>query len=220
MEIAGSMAYWNHSGRYQKEYEELSGKLVPAAGMCETVEGELLRAISKIYYDYFNNGFGNNWSGAWKFLENFSNVLNCNEELVGLAYWKRGIVCNSSTPEKFLDSLVDKVMKYVVSKNGSYTPNITDMWTLQEPDDGLGAYDEDEDHEASLKIAEPGPTKPEAALESKFEAICERCGNLLENKDETICSACKATSKVPVVEPPQGGYPVLAKYYDMRNKGI
>ena len=53
------MTYWNDDGKYQKAYNKLWKKLVPARGEAETVRGELLRAASKLYYDLFNNGLGN-----------------------------------------------------------------------------------------------------------------------------------------------------------------
>jgi hypothetical protein len=43
-------------------YNFLYDQLVPNDGPAEYLEGELLRAISRIHYDYLNNGFGNNWS--------------------------------------------------------------------------------------------------------------------------------------------------------------
>ena len=44
-------------------------KRVPPSGGCATLKGEIMRAAGRIHYDYYNNGFGNNWSGALNFLE-------------------------------------------------------------------------------------------------------------------------------------------------------
>lgn len=49
-------SYWDGSGAYQKEYKELYDKLVPSSGSSETLHGELIRAISCLFYDYCNNG--------------------------------------------------------------------------------------------------------------------------------------------------------------------
>lgn len=51
--------YWNETGAYQKEYNRLLKKLVPEKNEAETVHGELIRSMSRLYYDYFNNGNGN-----------------------------------------------------------------------------------------------------------------------------------------------------------------
>jgi len=49
-------SYWDESGAYQKEYKELYDKLVPSSGSSETLHGELIRAISRLFWDYCNNG--------------------------------------------------------------------------------------------------------------------------------------------------------------------
>ena len=52
-------SYWNETGIYQKEYDELYDTLVPDSGEAETINGELIRAVSILAYDYYNNGNGN-----------------------------------------------------------------------------------------------------------------------------------------------------------------
>ena len=59
--------YWNHQGRFQAEYDELI-KLMPAMGPAATVAGEMIRSVSRLGYDFYNNGMGNNTSGAVNFL--------------------------------------------------------------------------------------------------------------------------------------------------------
>jgi len=48
--------YWNDKGVYQTEFNELYKYLVPNCGDAPTIQGELLRVISRLNYDYFNNG--------------------------------------------------------------------------------------------------------------------------------------------------------------------
>ena len=50
------MKYWNEQGRYQQEYNTYWKALVPDTGEASTTEGEALRAITRIYYDVYNNG--------------------------------------------------------------------------------------------------------------------------------------------------------------------
>lgn len=52
-------SYWNNNGAYQKEGDELYEKLVPAEGAAETLHGELIRGINRLFYEYCNNGNGN-----------------------------------------------------------------------------------------------------------------------------------------------------------------
>jgi len=59
-----SQAYWDNNGKYQEQYEMAWEQLVPASGEAEDGWPEALRAISRIGYDYYNNGFGNLWQ-SW-----------------------------------------------------------------------------------------------------------------------------------------------------------
>ena len=48
--------YWMCSGKYQKDYDELWERLVPSRGNAATKAGEVLRAVSRIYYRWYNDG--------------------------------------------------------------------------------------------------------------------------------------------------------------------
>ena len=49
-------SYWNNNGKYNMEYENLWRRLVPAEGKASTVAGEVLRAVSRLYYRWYNDG--------------------------------------------------------------------------------------------------------------------------------------------------------------------
>lgn len=49
-------SYWNNNGVYQEQYDKLYESLVPSSGESDTVHGEMLRAVSRLFYDYCNNG--------------------------------------------------------------------------------------------------------------------------------------------------------------------
>lgn len=49
-------SYSRDTGAYQKEYRELYLKLVPPMGDTKTRNGQLLRYVSNLNYEYFNNG--------------------------------------------------------------------------------------------------------------------------------------------------------------------
>jgi hypothetical protein len=64
--------FWNNDHPLSAKSEELFKQLIPFDGNCPSLQGELLRASTKISYDWFNNGWGcNNWSGAVVFLQKF-----------------------------------------------------------------------------------------------------------------------------------------------------
>jgi len=52
-------SYWENKGELQSEYDQMFNELVPDRGEAETVKGELIRVISRLSYDYYNNGNGN-----------------------------------------------------------------------------------------------------------------------------------------------------------------
>jgi RecJ-like exonuclease len=49
-------SYWDETGYYQSIYDRLQSNLVPRQGEAETLHGELIRSISRLYYDFCNNG--------------------------------------------------------------------------------------------------------------------------------------------------------------------
>jgi hypothetical protein len=53
--------YWDNNGKYQTEYELAWKQHIPMSGEAEDGLPEALRCISRIGYDYFNNGFCNLW---------------------------------------------------------------------------------------------------------------------------------------------------------------
>ena len=49
-------SYWDGNGAYQEEYHKLYSELVPVSGEASTVNGEMIRCVSRLTYDFFNNG--------------------------------------------------------------------------------------------------------------------------------------------------------------------
>lgn len=57
--------YWDKEGKYQAQYDLAWKQLIPASGEADDGLPEALRAISRIGYDYYNNGFCNLWQ-TWE----------------------------------------------------------------------------------------------------------------------------------------------------------
>lgn len=66
--------YWSSNGKYQAWYDEL-WKQVPAQGKADKLHIDLVRCVSKLYYDHYNNG-GCNWD------------IYRNSEFTNLGYWQ------------------------------------------------------------------------------------------------------------------------------------
>ena len=54
-------SYWDNKGKYQQQYDAAWKALIPMSGEAEDGLPEALRAISRVGYDYYNNGFCNLW---------------------------------------------------------------------------------------------------------------------------------------------------------------
>lgn len=48
--------YYDSNAVYSEQYSKLYDELVPGKGASKTVNGELIRAFSRLQYEYFNNG--------------------------------------------------------------------------------------------------------------------------------------------------------------------
>lgn len=148
--------FWNNKHPLSAKAEELFKALVPREGHCTTLQGELLRASTKIGYDWFNNGWGwNNWSGAVVFLaQNFSKLPNqpseeslkvFNDNLHKAHYQSHGEPCDSEYDE--VVTLIHGIVVQALIDNPEPIENVVDMYSLQEPDDVREYYEDDEEEE-------------------------------------------------------------------------
>jgi hypothetical protein len=129
-----SNTYWSGNGKHQEWYDLNFSQLVPASGETGTVEGELIRASAKLYYDYYNNGMCNNTSGPANFLTEYDikYKLGISKQIHDVR-----LECNTggyTTAElsKPLEDIVNVVIEFAQSKNGVYTPTTDDMWLYQD----------------------------------------------------------------------------------------
>ena len=49
-------SFWDGNHPQQDEYQNLWDTLVPGSGEADTVEGEAIRAVGRLFYEYCNNG--------------------------------------------------------------------------------------------------------------------------------------------------------------------
>ena len=62
--------YWDNEGKWQEQYNKAWKQLIPMSGEAKDGWPEALRAISRIGYDYYNNGFCNLWQG-WEDIDDY-----------------------------------------------------------------------------------------------------------------------------------------------------
>ena len=110
--------------------EPLYDKLVAGMGKSETVEGEMLRAINRIAYRYYNDGdeymrgYGTETAGpAHSFLVNANHPLKL---LVSTLFSK------GTDYEQTIKDVLDAILDYIESRQGKYTPNnVGDMFDYE-----------------------------------------------------------------------------------------
>ena len=128
--------YWNNAGKYQADYDRLL-LLMPSMGQCDTVAGELIRSASRLGYDFYNNGMGNNTSGAANFLLRHRAIDTETHQIIyeytrGLIY--RGGYAGDSL-QRAIESMVDQTIEFILARPELLTaPNTVDMFDYSEPD--------------------------------------------------------------------------------------
>lgn len=131
--------YWNHEGKHQTEYNRLYEKLVPASGRAGTQHGELLRAICKLYYDYYNNGACN---------------YPIHKQHIGtLENWREEIKSKIEDTTDF-DSLIRAFWKHAFDEDCMYFDDL-DESKLEELTDAVILVVLDEDQKLSENIVDP-----------------------------------------------------------------
>ena len=134
---------------------KLHEELVPFAGMAETVEGELVRAVMRVAYRRFNDGdlfwegYGCETAGpSATYLAEMTRVpglvhaIESADNRSGLAY------------ESFIEQAINAVVAYVEANRGNFTKNETDSrdfnsrWVDEgDSDYSSWAHDDEEDED-------------------------------------------------------------------------
>jgi len=142
--------YWDNKGAYENEAKEL-GKLVPSSGPSKSLRGEIFRAAMKVYYDYYNNGFGNSWPEAAQFLMSHVDLSsNVTQMLLDHAMGNLGNGVSGAV-EEMMNTTIEQI--YTMTDSA----NTTDMWethydeSMFEPEHSDDGYDEEwEDEEDNM----------------------------------------------------------------------
>lgn len=136
--------YWNKQGLHQAAYDELV-KLMPASGKCDTVAGELIRSVSRLGYDFYNNGMGNNTSGAVNFLREWSAIDS--DTHATIYEYTRGRIYRGNYEgdalQRAIERAVDLTVQLIVYNPSLMTmANTRDMFDYE---DEAEYYEEDEE---------------------------------------------------------------------------
>ncbi len=153
--------YYHRTGKYQADYDRLV-ELMPAKGAAETVAGELIRAVSKLGHELYNNGMGNNSSGAVNFLKH--NKVIDQETYDEIYPMTRGRIYNGhyngDSFQMAIESAIDQTLEFIRKDPSLETVG---LWC---PD--MFAYEDEEEH------------------------YCEECGDeVADGMWGSLCSDCE-----------------------------
>ena len=105
-------------------FERIFSELVPASGKCETVAGEMLRAAGRLRHDFYNNGMGNNTSGALKFLREKSAI---DKELFDYVLpFTTGRLYKGNYENDLFHIAIDRIVE-MTTKMVTYNPQLMSM---------------------------------------------------------------------------------------------
>ena len=118
-----------------KAFDNLWEQLVPASGSCDTLAGEVIRAAGRLRYDFYNNGMGNNTSGAIHFLDHCG-ILHDEDFQTVYPYTRGRIYTGSYDNDDFhnaIDNIVESATVFVLNNPASMQiENTEDMFDYEE----------------------------------------------------------------------------------------
>lgn len=132
--------------------EALFSKLVPVQGAADTAEGELLRAVNRLAYRYFNDGdifnrgYGIETAGpAYVFLSEKARALNIPQLQSALKQLDR-TAWDEEQYEQALNTVTASVLDYVEGQEGNYSKNTEDLFDYEDKAiEMFGDPDEEDD---------------------------------------------------------------------------
>jgi len=152
-------------GELEKRNEVLYDKLVPGSGAAGTIEGEMLRAMNRLIYRYYNDGdkffegYGTETAGpAHSYLVNSKSAISADLDRI----FSKIVHSNDHDYKQGIDAALALILDYVEKHEaeGYSEPNKEDMFDYEsefkneeEDDDwddyhgGYGYEDEDEDED-------------------------------------------------------------------------
>lgn len=182
--------------------EPLYDKLVPGQGDAETVEGEMLRAINRIAYRFYNDGdkyfeyYGTETAGpAHSFL------VNANHPLRSAMRKILDEPSGDASYERMIKDALDMILDYIESRRGKYTKNtlggIYDYepeFEEEEEEDDYDNYDdyddeEDDDYYQEGVIKEEATPEEEPDMDASKETILEDATDIILGKFPTLKKA-------------------------------
>ena len=126
--------YWSQNGTYQADYNRLI-ELMPPSGKSDKVAGELIRCASRLGHELYNNGMGNNSSGAVNMLKELGAIDRQTHKVIHPM--TRGRLYNGHYNgdlfQMAVESAVEQNIKFILDNPGLETKeNDVDMFDYED----------------------------------------------------------------------------------------
>ena len=165
--------YWHEAGKHQADYARLCDALIPGMGAADTVAGEILRSATRLAYDLYNNGMGNNTSGAVNFLLAKGVV---DHETHGVIYeYTRGLLYDGhyegDALQVAIERTIDRAVELILANPQLETqPNTEDQFDYEDPEQHWCEDCGDE-------------------VDSRWTSVCRHCEDARYEEEEDDCYA-------------------------------
>ena len=153
-------------------FERIFAELVPESGKCDTVAGEMVRAAGRLRHDFYNNGMGNNTSGALKFLREKSAIDRELFEYV-LPY-TTGRVYTGNYNNDLFHIAIDRIVE-MTTKMVTYNPQLMTMENIEDMFDYEDPFDWDNEDIECVECEGSGMVTV-GWSDDEYEEDCGSCG--------------------------------------------
>lgn len=127
--VATNRTYWNNKGKFQAQYDYIYNNLMPDYGRSTNEHIEVIRCVSKIYHEYYNNSNCNTYDRRdgeeayeYELREYYKEMVRTIEEYLDIpwsAYDEDSELANVIKPMEineyrvgeYLEGLIDQILR-------------------------------------------------------------------------------------------------------------
>ena len=154
-------------------FERIWEELVPREGNANTVAGEMIRAAGRLRYDFYNNGMGNNTSGALKFLREKSAI---DKELFEYVLpYTTGRVYTGNYNNDLFHIAIDRIVE-MTTKMVTYNPQLMTMENTEDMFDYEDPFDWDNEDIECVECEGSGMVTYDWGTDDEYDEDCGSCG--------------------------------------------
>lgn len=153
-------------------FERIWEELVPREGNAATVAGEMVRAAGRLRYDFYNNGMGNNTSGALKFLREKGAI---DRELFDYVLpYTTGRLYQGKYENDLFHIAIDRIVE-MTTKMVTYNPVLMTMENTEDMFDYEDPFDWDNEDIECVECEGSGMVTV-GWSDNEYEEDCGSCG--------------------------------------------